>query len=222
MINGAPAEYQEPTRKIPLGENVHQLVYGNDGQLAIRFFIHAEYNAIKSKAVNFAIYDDIEMIEITIDKDNKPCHMVNDYYRERHARLYNAWKEGISSGATMVSDWKEASPGQAASLVHSGFHTVEQFAEITPERLRALPLELHELQEKAVQFRNSKSGKIDPAVYSEKIVDLEKKLVQQIAIAEKQQEMINRLSSMADAPKKKGGRPKKIVNSVVVEESEEN
>lgn len=123
-----------------LGDGVSRYS-GQDRGVSFRFWIETVKNEVKSKAAKFAMFDEIEMIEWTADKYNKPtervCFLpmelltfdmdgecVGGLYQDAYLRF----KTGRKAPGLPLSKWGELSDAEVATLADAGVFSVEQFA----------------------------------------------------------------------------------------------
>lgn len=186
------------------GESVRAAVFGNDADIGIRFFIHAEFRPAKSEVMGYDVYEDIEMIEFYVDKLNRIAMMVTNEHRAKYAELYNRFKQGLGSSGTMIQAWNQITPSERHMLEAQGIITVEQLAEVADSRLAALPYGTAAMREKAKKHVAATSGKLEAEKYGDTILELQRKL------ASMEAREAARLEAEAAKPAKKAkGRPKK-------------
>lgn len=139
---------QLQTQRIEGG--VNRFVSGHHQGVAYRFFVHPEYNAIKSREKNYEVFDEIEMIQWIVDKKHQPTERVRmlpetllrfdrngECVGGVYKPAYDRFKAGASAPGTALEKWNQLTTGEVASLTSSGVYTVEQFAEMPKDRVQA-------------------------------------------------------------------------------------
>lgn len=165
-----PQEFKSPLEEREIAPGVKQFIYGNDGGLAVRFFTHAEYNFKRSKELGLEFFDELEMLEIVIDKGNIMHRPATEFDKRRYAKLYESYRNGKMAHGTLIRNWDVLSMGEQATLEMNGVFTVEQFAELADQKFEKLP-GFKEKQERAKQHIRAKSGILDAAEYADRLAD---------------------------------------------------
>lgn len=193
------------------GEVVRAAVFGNDGDIGIRFFLHPEFRPAKSEIMGYDVWEDIEMIEYYVDKLTRISEMVTNTHRSKYAELYNRFKQGLGSSGTMIHSWNQITPSERNMFEAQGIITVEQLAEVQDSRLAALPYGTKEAREKAKKHVAANSGKLEAEKYGETILALQRKLAAMEA---------REAARLSEPAKKTKGRPKK--NKEILEDGTES
>jgi hypothetical protein len=199
------------------GETVRAAVFGNEGEVGIRFRLHSEFRPAKSEIMGYDVWEDIEIIEFFTDKLNTIPLMVTNEHRRKYAELYNRFKQGLGSSGTMISAWNQITPSERNMFEAQGIITVEQLAEVSDSKLAALPYGTKEAREKAKKHVAANSGKLEAEKYGETILELQRKL------ASMEAREAERLEADAAKPAKKAkGRPKKTKTEILENDTESN
>lgn len=172
-----PDTYSAPIGYVETGSvGVKQAVFGNDKDIGIRFFIHAIQRPAKSAALGYEVWEDVEMIELHIDRYTKSTRMVTEHDKAKYSDLYRRFQLGLGSKGTMIESWNIIGPADKAMLIHQGFVTVDQLSECPDSRLEKMPPTAKELIEKAKQHVKSTSGKIEAEKLGDVIMELQRKV----------------------------------------------
>lgn len=212
-----------------IGPGISSFISGHDEGVAFRFFIHTDYNATKSKAARYEVFDTIEMIEWLTDSKCKPTERVrllppellsiDPYTNEatgRFAEAYERFKKGMSMPGTLLSKWGAIPDGEIATLNANHIFTVEQLASMPRKKLEGkFPKEFHEYFDRAVQFVNGKENRMEADKQAAEIMALQAEREKQARMIEElQAKMSELLESKAPA---KRGRKAKASNEVLSE-----
>lgn len=207
-------------QKQDIGDGVSRISGSIEG-VPYRFFVHTEYNARKSKAAHYEVFDEVEMLQLFSDPFSAPTHRVvhlppellaiDPYTQEatgKFAESYRRFKAGKSAPGTALSKWGVMSDGEVATLNANMIFTVEQFAEMPKTKVVGkFPQEFHEYYERAQQFVNGKQNRMEADKQAAEIMAL---AADKERMAREMAEMKEQMAKlMADSAKKKGGRPKK-------------
>lgn len=173
-----PAEAVEQIKKMSLqsvqvGDGVTRYL-AHDRGVAYRFFVHEQYNWLKSeetkkKGKNYAVFDSIEMIEWYKDKFCKPTERVKFLPPElihitddgevygRFAESYKKWKEGLTAPGLPLNKWGLLSDSDIATLNHAGIFSVEGFAAQPRGKIEGkFPESIIDAFERAIQYVHGK------------------------------------------------------------------
>jgi hypothetical protein len=213
-----------------IDDGVSRFISGHDQGVAYKFFIHAEYNAAKSKAGGYEVFDEIEMIEWYPDSCCKPTERVrllpeallhiDEFTGEvygKYAEAYKNFKTGKAQVGTQLSKWGILSDGQIATLNANHIYTVEQFAAFPKAKISSkFPTDFIEAWDRAQQFLASKEQRFEADKRASELAELAQKNA-------KLENELNELRKMvaqgldqnlhAGTVKKKPGRPKKEVTN---------
>lgn len=248
MSNGLLDKFQLPEgvaediakqglREVELESGVSRLMSGSDGGVAYRFFLHTEYNKMKSDAAGYEVFDEKDAIQWLVDRRTKPVELVKFLPSEllsfnRHGELvggrykeaYERYLEGRAAPGIPLKSWGVLSDGEVASFEADGIFTVEQLAEQPDSKIEGVyPDSMVQAFHRAVQHVASKDMR---AANDE----LHQKLLEETAKNSKLEERLAALEEQIANPKaikptaKKRGRPRKEAKEVidkVLQEKEE-
>lgn len=216
LPDGAAEAIRKQNRRIEsLGDGVVRSTAGHDRGVSFRFWVHAEFNKLKSKAAKYEKSTETEMIEWHPDKYNKPTERVKDLPPEllefddetgeciggRYMESYKRWKQGLSAPGLPLSKWNVLSDGWVATFAASGIFSVEQFAAMPRSKIEGkYPEEVCEAFERAILFVNMKEGRQESDKQAEEIVALQQQNAKQRAEME---ELKAQMKSLMEKPKKK-------------------
>lgn len=135
----------------------------NDARTLVRFFVEPQENAAKSATEGRPIFDDVEMVSITMaaDKRTEVIERVKDQHRQRWPELYRAFKEGREQDAsgTPLEQWPPMTPARVAELKAVNIRTVEQLAAVSDAGLQQMGLGARQLRDQALAFlQQAKDG----------------------------------------------------------------
>lgn len=123
-------------------EEVQRMAAGKAGApLAARFYVEAIENPQKSAQAGRPVFDDVEMIEIQIDRNDVRATPVTKKHIEQYPALYLAFKQGLSQDAaegTPLKEWPAIKRSQAESLATAGLRTVEHLAAASDAKLQQI------------------------------------------------------------------------------------
>lgn len=208
-------------RATEIESGVSRFISGHDKGVAYRFFVHTEYNATKSKAARYEVFDTEEMIEWLTDSKCKPTERIRMLPPEllsidpftgeaggRYAESYERFKKGMSAPGTSLGKWGVLSDAEIATLNANNVFSVEQFAAMPRAKIEGkFPQEFKEYFERAVQFVNGKEGRFETDKQAAEIMSLQAEKDKQARMIEELQAQVNALVQGASAPKR--GRPRK-------------
>lgn len=170
----------------------------------VRFWIKAVRNDFKTQQEGHPVFQNMEMIEIMLPGDNKTVinEIVKEHHRNRFPRSYKDFKEGTITAAQgyPIDKWDVLDPATKATLKYMHVPTVEALAELPDGVLSNLGMGAHEMREKA--RKHVKANYVDPQIAALRAEIAEMKA----AKAPK--------SDDEDEPKRKGGRPRKVVDDL--------
>lgn len=198
----------------PLGNGVSNYSGHDQFGLAFRFFIFDNYNPLKSKAAKCELFDQVEMIEIFVDKKTRLHKMVTDKIRYRYPEEYKRFKEGREAPGTPLDKWGVIPSNEIQTLIKDGIFTVEQFAMQSADKVQGrYPPVFFEHFERAQQFIASKTGNVQVEKVANELIELQRGYAAlQAQLAEMAAEREEILASKAKvAPKKKPAVKKSIV-----------
>lgn len=212
-------------RASEIDAGVSRFVSGHDNGVAFRFFVLTDYNATKSKAARYEVYDEIEMIEWLTDSKCKPTERVrlicqdaphllsiDQYSGEatgKYAEAYDRFKKGLSAPGTSLVKWGVLSDGEIATLNANNVFSVEQFAAMPRSKVEGkFPKEFHEHFERAIQFVNGKQNRMEADKQADEILTLQQEKEKQARLIEQLQAQVQALVDNTE-PEVKRGRPRK-------------
>lgn len=225
LPGGAREDIQRRGFKMqPVADGIQKL-YGSDKGMAYEFFMHEEYNELKSKGLKCQLFDSFVMIRWLKSKRMKPEERIRFLPPEllfidedgvasgRYADTYNNFKNGEQVSGLKLSGWGVLEPALVATLTAAHIYSVEQFAETPMNKVASrFPKEIVDAHERAVQYLNSKdSNKVIDAA-AEKVADLERENTKMKSeLAEMQAQMKTLLMG---GPVKAKSKKKNIVTSI--------
>lgn len=158
-------------QSVQLADGVNRLMSGHDKGVAFRFHVHSEYNPVKSKLSGYECFNEFDMVEWIVDKNNRPVEQVRflpptllsfdkdgDCVGGRYREEYLRFKEGRSAPGTPLTRWGVLPEGEVAALAKNGIFTVEQFSATPRAKIQSTysPTVVEAL-DRAGQYVNSKS-----------------------------------------------------------------
>lgn len=170
-----------------LDNGVDKMVSGHDRGVAFRFFVHQEYNIIKSKLTKIPVYDSCEMIEWNKDRFMKPTEKLKflpegllefdqdgEVCGGKLADEYKRWKQGLSAPGKSLAAWGVLDDSEVATLAHMGIFTVEQFAAQRRDKIVGrMPKVFEEAFERAIIEANGRPDKEAAEKLINQVVELE-------------------------------------------------
>ena len=213
----ADADLQELQNRVARSNgNGVSLYSGHDKfGLAYRFFIYDNYNPVKSKAAGIELFDQIEMMEVFVDKKTRLHVMVDNQIRQTYPDEYARFIQNREAPGTPLDKWGVMPSNEIATLVKDGIFTVEQFALQPADKVQGrYPPSFFEHFERAQQFVAAKSGKVEAEKMAEKMIELQR------AYADLEAKLQSIVSADA-APKKRGRKPKAEKKIVTDEDFEQ-
>lgn len=200
----------------PLGNGVTNYSGHDQYGLAFRFFVYDNYNQLKSKAAKCELFDQVEMIEIFVDKKTRLHKMVTDKIRYRYPEEYKRFREGREAPGTPLDKWGVIPSNEIQTLVKDGIFTVEQFALQSADKVQGrYPAVFFEHFERAQQFVASKTGNVQVEKVASELIELQRgyaALQAQLAEMAAEKEQILATKSGKAAPKKKAAKGKIITD----------
>lgn len=165
MMNSSSARHMNQTYR----------PYKGDEMLAVKFYLDDKKNERLTRESGYAVYEDVEMIEINIPGDkqltvhapaNSPCTMMDGSqvtYIDRFPDDYDRFKKGL--GAAVVGlPLKHApflSKSEVSMLGNQNVYTVEQLADMGGAPLRNLGPSGRKWQQQALAFLKTAQGSRD-------------------------------------------------------------
>lgn len=231
LPDGAAEALKRQNRQLmSLGDGVSVSTAGHDAGVSFRFWVHSEFNKLKSKAAKYEKSTETEMIEWHPDRYNKPTERVRDLPPDllefdeetgeciggRYAESYKRWKSGMTAPGLALSKWGVLPDGWVTTLAASGIFSVEQLAAMPRSRIAQYPQDIQEAFERAILFVNMKQGRIDADKQAEEIEALHKANERQAAELEELREQMKSLMN-GQTKARKGRAPK-----VQIEETSED
>lgn len=221
---------QANLQQVSVGSGASRFMSGHDKGVAYRFFTKPVYNETKSKLCGYEKFDEIEMIEWLTDKYNHPTEQVRflpeellhtdtltGEVRGRYSESYKRYKEGKAAPGTPLEKWGVFSDGEVATLAMNGIFSVEQFAALSKDRIASkFPTNFVDAHERAIQFTNGKSNKVEADKQAAQMLELERKNAKLEAELEAIKAAITAQGSRRDAEdkeeKRRPGRPRKVID----------
>lgn len=187
-----------------LGDGVSRYS-GQDRGVSFRFWIETVKNEVKSKAARFTVFDEVEMIEWTSDRYNKPTEQVRflpaelltfDIDGECIGGLYQdaylRFKTGRKAPGLPLSKWGELSDSEVATLADAGIFTVEQFAAMPRDKIAGRYTQnFVDAFESAIQWVNGKQHRYQVEEQAEEILELRQAIAKRDRDLEELKEMIS-------------------------------
>lgn len=169
LPGNAAADIAQKMRAVDMGDGV-SMMSGHDGAMSYRFFVHPEYNSVKSEELGYEVFDEIEMIEWLADRGTKPTEQVRflppallSFNREgqavrgKYLDSYLRFKEGKNAPGMPLNKWGVLSDGEVATLGAAGIFSVEQYAAMPKDRIAGrYPDNFVDAHSRAVQYVNGK------------------------------------------------------------------
>lgn len=231
LPDGAAEALRKQNRQLQsLGDGIAVSTAGFDTGVSYRFFIHSEYNKLKSKAAKYEKSNEIEMIEWHPDRYNKPTERVKDLGPDllefdeetgeaiggRYAEAYKRWKAGVTSPGLPLSKWGVLSDGWVTTLAQHGVYSVEQFASMPRSKMDNFKdAEVREAFERAIEFVAMKEGRVQADKQAEEILELQKEKARQ---AQELEELKAQMKAFLNG----GAEPKRRGRKAQIEETNEN
>lgn len=219
LPDGAAEALKKQNRQmVSLSDGVTRSTAGHDKGVSFRFWVHSEFNKLKSKAAKYEKSDEVEMIEWHTDRYNRPTERVKDLGPEllefddetheciggRYADAYRRWKQGMTAPGLPLSKWGVLADGWVTTLAANGIFSVEQFAAMPRSKIDGkFPQEVSEAFERAILFVSMKEGRAQSDKQAEEIVELQRTKAKQAAEIEELRQQMNALLSGRDAATKR-------------------
>jgi hypothetical protein len=151
------------------------------GESRARFFVEARRNNARSDLEGRAVYDDVEMVEITVPGDSRTqvVERVKAEHRERWPLEYRAFKDGREAplSGTPLSEWAYLSPAQIANFHAINLKTIEDIAGASDGILGNMGLHARDIRERAKQYLAAAAGHAPVAALQTEKERLEAELV---------------------------------------------
>jgi len=185
-----------------LGDGVG-IYSGQDRGVGFKFYVHAEYNKLKSDLSGTEQWDKIEMIQFFVDKFSKPAERVNDEHRRKFKKEYDAWKAGLEAPGTALSTWAPCEVHQYKTLAGMGIFSVEQLAETPRGKLEGkVSADYLELHNRAIQYVNGQSGRVMASEYADKLAEQARENAKLRSDLDELKNLIHAQASMPESGKK--------------------
>jgi len=188
--------------------SMNQGMQPGDELLFVRFYIHPRQNASKTLEAGRPIFDDTEYVEIMQpgNKENIIQRPAQPADKQRFSKQYTAFKnnEEQQVSGTPIEQWNALSKAQVEELKYFNVRTVEQLSEMSDNNSQQFA-GIQSLKTQARAFieasRKDTTGKI-----AKEVEDLKSAL----EVAEQNNaELMRRLDSLEESPKKSTSRAKK-------------
>jgi hypothetical protein len=201
---------------------------GHDAGVSYRFFVEYVENVEISRKLKYYKPDPVEMIQWTIEKQNKPTEQVRFLPPEllqfdeltgectggKYAESYIRFKNGLSAPGFPLSNWSEIGRADLETLAHAGIFSIEQLAVQSDEKMRKFHDSIQEVFQKAVRWNAGKDKRVETEKIAQELLAVTQsnsKLEEQLRL---QQEQIAKLMEEAPAAVvRKAGRPRKDENA---------
>lgn len=182
-----------------------------DDILHVSFYERAVYNSFKSTKANHPVYDNVDFVKIM--KPGDSLSIIDTYANQEHQRRFpRQWalymnKKGPEEQLVgmPVIEWPAITRAQAEGLRGQKFYTVEQVAGASDLQIQSLGMIGTMLRKKAQAYLAAAEGTASASADAEKVAKLEAEMAQM-------REVLARVNAQANMPKKKPGRPKKVVD----------
>lgn len=192
-----------------------------DKGLAFRFFINDKYNKQKSEATKtplnpygVEIFDQVEMIEIFVDRKTRLHLKVDDKIKYKYAEEYKRFRDGQEAPGTSLAKWGVVPSNEVATFAKAGIFSVEQLALKSADMIQGkFPKQFFEHFVRAQQFVAAKSGRVEVEKQAEAMVELQKNYARLETELRRMQQEREIILDTAPTLKKGRGRPKKIIES---------
>jgi hypothetical protein len=127
-----------------------------DDRLAVRFFLKAARDDVKSTEEGRMIFRDVEYVQIMVpgDRDNIIIRPAGEGDKRRFRKQYDEWKRDEKSEqviGTPLDIWGRLTLSQVEEFRYVGVRTVEQLAELRDDAMLRMPGAI-ELKKKAAAF----------------------------------------------------------------------
>ncbi|MFI0489337.1 MAG: hypothetical protein ACH344_08670 [Yersinia sp. (in: enterobacteria)] len=161
--------FSSPTNINPNTKNGTPAQYGDDSHVFVEFSLDAVLDQFKMDEEGIPVYNDVEMITITLpgDRVSTLVEKVTPEHRKRFKKQYDAWKEGSEAPieGLPLTEWPVITKAQALNLKILKIFSVEQLAQLPDTRIDALGLGGRDLRDKAKAY-------LDRAVGAKEITQL--------------------------------------------------
>ena len=203
----------------PIDDGV-SVMSGHDSGVAYRFFIHPEYNLIKSKAAKYEVFDEIEMIEWMRDKRTMPTERVRFlpeallYFDDetgeciggKYQDAYLRFKEGKAAAGMPLTKWNLLNDAQVATLARAGIFTIEQLAEQPRAKIEGkYPQDYVDALDRAIQWVYGQQLRESSVETADKVDEL---MSQNMTLMARLEELENQNKALEASKPKKRGRKK--------------
>lgn len=204
----------------PVADGIQKLS-GHDDGMAFQFFMHDEYNQLKSKGLKCQRFDTFVMIRWLKSKRMQPTERIRFLPEEllfvdedgvasgRYAAAYENFKKGAQAPGLQLSNWGVLASEFVATLVAANIFTVEQLAEVPMNKIASkFPEEIRAAHERAVMYVNSKDSNKVIDLAAEKVAELERENAKMRNEMAQMQAQMQALFSSKETPSKTVGKPK--------------
>lgn len=217
LPDGASEALRKQNRFVEdLGDGISRMS-GHDRGVPFRFWIETVKNEEKSKAARIPMYDEIEMIEWTSDRYNKPTERVKflpdglltfdvdgECVGGRYQESFLRFKKGMKAPGLPLSKWGEMSDSEVATLADAGVYSVEQLAAMPRDKITSrYPQRFVDIFESAIQWVNGKQHRYQVEEQADEILELRQ------AIAKRDRDL-EELKEMISGSKKKKSKEKEV------------
>lgn len=121
-----------------------------------RFFVDQVQDNVASEHAGRAIFREEERVEIIMPGNAQTRHVarVNDEYKQRWPKEYEAFKQGIevSPDGTPLEEWPVLKRSQVMELKYLGFKTIEQVRDMNDQTIQRIGMGGRALKESALIF----------------------------------------------------------------------
>lgn len=213
-----------------IDDGVSRFISGHDQGVAYKFFVLPIYNALKSKAGGYEVFDEVEMIEWYPDSFTVAVERVrllpeallhvDEFTGEvygKYAESYKNFKLGKAQTGTQLSKWGVLSDGQVATLNSNHIYTVEQFAAFPKAKIQSkFPADFVEAYERAQQHLATKEQRFEADKRASELAEL----TQRNSKLESELQALKELvaqgldQNVHKSGAKKPGRPRKVKEQV--------
>jgi len=179
-------------------------IFGNDAQLLVKFYKHAELSTYASKEQGLPVYNDVIMIEVFQPGEKESVkQLANDFHKMRFPKQWENFEKGLENevAGTPLDHLFPSEPGQILTLKALNIFTIQQLAALSDTAIQALPMGGRQLVERAKQYLMTAQTGAD----MNRMAEMQKQIEQlQAALQAKNED--------TETPQRRGpGRPPKPV-----------
>jgi len=162
-----------------------EMYMGHDRGIPIKFFNHAEKNESQTKLLGYPKYNEIEMVQWVLDKNNKYCERVRLLPEEllsfnaegectsgKFKDAYLSFKAGKNAPGMALLKWGKLSDADCATLRDMGVYSVEQFAVLPKDKFSKCHAEIREGYEEAKLYMSNKDQRTANKVTEDALIKL--------------------------------------------------